>query len=593
MTAVIAVALISFAVCVLVGMCGDVLITAQDRNMFEGDSLYFCNTISRPFGLFQHVGGFLTQYFYYPILGAAMLIALWVASVFVGIKAFRLKGLWRWLMVVPMACLLISEVDLGYWVYCLNMPGYWFSQSVAYLCILLLLWAARTTPRRFRIIWYMLVGFVLFPFTGWCSYLFTACLVLLQFAKNGENKTRPSWIDGIGIVITVAAPFVFYYLIYEYINHDVVLEAGFPIFRTSTDKSFVLSMPFFVLIVFTLVCAINGMFTKERSSSKHHLRIATIAFPVVVALASAYYVWSLIFKDENYMYEMQMTQATMNDDWQKVISVAEKTKHPSRTMVMLKNIALINTGELGERSFELGNNGIDIYNPDSVSVNIMHIASPVIYYNYGKMNYAMRWCMESAVPYGFSPFYLKYLVRCAECTGEKALAKRYSDRLHRLQFYKDWAPAKPTAIVKELYSSFPDALDADENNIEGFIIHTFASAYKKDSRLITELSLFYSMIMRNPELFCTAFYDYAKGYDGDFVPTGYEEAYCMFVEKFPNQFPYRVSVSQSTTDKYKQFMNDINFNAKYATSEEELGRQLFDNWNGTYWWFNAFGRKSY
>ena len=40
-------------------------------------------------------------------------------------------------------------------------------------------------------------------------------------------------------------------------------------------------------------------------------------------------------------------------------------------------------------------------------------------------------------------------------------------------------------------------------------------------------------------------------------------------------------------------MNDINFNAKYATSEEELGRQLFDNWNGTYWWFNAFGRKSY
>ena len=98
MTAVIAVALISFAVCVLVGMCGDVLITAQDRNMFEGDSLYFCNTISRPFGLFQYVGGFLTQYFYYPILGAAMLIALWVASVFVGIKAFRLKGLWRWLI---------------------------------------------------------------------------------------------------------------------------------------------------------------------------------------------------------------------------------------------------------------------------------------------------------------------------------------------------------------------------------------------------------------------------------------------------------------------------------------------------------------
>lgn len=592
-TAVIAVALISYAACILIAMCHDVLITAQDRNMFGGDYVYFSNTIARPFGLFQYIGGFLTQFFYYPALGAGMLIALWTASVFVGIKAFQLKGIWRWLMIVPAACLLTSEVDLGYWIYSLNIPGYWFSQSVAYLCILLLLWAARATPHRLRIIWYVVVGFLSFPFTGWYSYLFTACLALLQFTEDGEKHTHPSWIDGIGILITAAAPFVFYHLIYECVNHAEVLEAGFPFFKTSSDESFRQTMPFFVLIAFTLLCASLGMVSKELSPSKRISRIMVGVFPAALALLSAYYVWASVFKDDNYIYEMQMTQAITNEDWQKVISVAEKTKHPSRTMVMLKNIALMNTGELGERSFELGNSGVDIYNPDSLSINIMHIASPAIYYNYGKMNYAMRWCMESVVPYGFSPFYLKHLVRCAECTGEKALAKRYSDRLHQLLFYKDWTPAKPTAIVKELYTSFSDALDADDNNIERFIMHTFAWPYKKKSPLITELSLFYSMIIRNPELFCTIFYDYAKGYDGEYVPTSYEEAYYLFVAEFPDKIPYRINVRQSTIDNYKNFTNDGNLFANYASSEEVLGQQMFDSWNGTYWWFNAFGRKRY
>lgn len=593
LTAAIAVALISYAAWVLVGMCPDVLVTAQDRNMFEGDSMYFNDVIGRPFGLFQYIGGFLTQFFYYPALGACMLIALWAASVFVGIKAFRLKGVWQSLMIVPVACLLASEVDLGYWVYCLNINGYWFSQSVAYLCMLLLLWAAGTTPRRWRIGWYVLVGFVLFPFAGWYSYLFSACLFALQFTKDGEKKNKPSWVDGIGIVVTVAAPFVFYYLIYDKVNYADVMEAGFPVFRTPSDESFRQTIPFFMLIAFTLACPLFGMVTKGNEPSKLLSRIVSVAFPVVVAVGSAYYVWSVMFKDENYMYEMQMTQATMNEDWQKVISVAEKTKHPSRAMVMLKNIALINTGELGERSFELGNSGVEIYNPDSLNLNIMHIAAPVIYYNYGKMNYAMRWCMEFVVPYGFSPYFLKSLARCAECTGEKALAKRYTDRLHRLMFYKDWVPSKPSPIVQELYDSFPDALDSDDNNIERYIISIFARAYKKDSPLITELSLFYSMIMRDASIFCPAFYDYAKGYDGETVPTSYEEAYCLFVERFPERFPYRVKVKPSTTNNYKQFMNDGNAYSKYATSEEALGQQMFDSWSGTYWWFNAFGRSMY
>lgn len=300
-----------------------------------------------------------------------------------------------------------------------------------------------------------------------------------------------------------------------------------------------------------------------------------------------------MFQNDNYIYEMQMVQATMNDDWQGVIHVAEKTKTPSRAMVMLKNIALMNTGELGERSFELGNSGVEIYNPDSLNLNIMHIACPVIYYNYGKVNYSMRWCMEFAVPYGFSPYYLRNLVRCAEATGEKKLAKRYMDRLHSMAYYSDWKPSPTSAIVKELHTVFKDALDSDDNNCERYLISTFAKVYKKDSPLITELALFYAIILRDAALFCDSFYDYAKAYKGDYVPVGYEEAYCLFVQRFPDRFPYRVKITQQTADKYKQFMATGNQMAEYMPSDEAIGQEMFEQWGDTYWWFNAFGRHTY
>jgi len=579
------VALISYAAYLLVGLYPDVLITAQDRNIFSNDYMFFSQQISRPFGLFQYIGAYLTQFFYYPALGAAMLIAIWTASAFVGIKAFKLKGLWRSMMIVPAAGLLASMLDLGYWVYCLNIPGYWFSQSVAFLSLMLILWAANTTPRRFRLVWYVVVGFALFPVFGWISYLFTFCLALSQFSKDEKTKTYPSWMDLVGIALTCAAPFVFKF-VYEGLQFHVVYNAGFPFFKTASDESLRPTIPFFYLIGAVLIASIARILPTLK-------KVPACASYVVVGIVSSYFVWTTIFKDDNYHYEIQMTQATMDDDWQKVISVAEKTKTPSRTMVMLKNIALMNTGELGSRSYELGNNGIEIYNPDSLNLNTMHIAAPTIYYNYGKMNYSMRWSMEFSVPYGFSPYYLKNLARCADMTGEKKLVERYTSRLNSMTFYSDWTPAPASKVVKELYRVFPDALDSDDNNCERYIISNFSKAYISGNPLVSDLALFYSTLVRDAALFCVYFTDYVKSYKGETLPIGYEEALCLFAERFPERFPENLKITPETASNYKQFMSDGNTFSQYAPSEKALGQQMFESWGGTYWWFNAFGRNAY
>lgn len=118
-------------------------------------------------------------------LGTAILGAIWVLTFIIGKAAFRLHGAASALMLLPIACLLTSVVDLGYWIYFLTIKGYWFSQSLGYLAMVTLLWAARCTPRKWHIIWYVL-GVVLYPVLGWFAMLFVICLVLSDKLSNNE-----------------------------------------------------------------------------------------------------------------------------------------------------------------------------------------------------------------------------------------------------------------------------------------------------------------------------------------------------------------------------------------------------------------------
>ena len=167
----------------------EVFYTAHDRSEFISGTPFFHTLMQKPFGLMQYVGAWMTQLFYYPALGSAVLAAIWILIFLVGVKAFQLQGRVSALMLLPVACLLTSVVDLGYWIYVSTIRGYWFSQSVGYLVMLLLLWAARQTPRKWHLVWYVL-GFCIYPILGWFALLFILCLILTE---------KPSWQEILGM----------------------------------------------------------------------------------------------------------------------------------------------------------------------------------------------------------------------------------------------------------------------------------------------------------------------------------------------------------------------------------------------------------
>ena len=564
-------AFISFVVYIL-HINKEVFYTAHDRSEFIFGTPFFHTLLSKPFGLMQYVGAWLTQFFHKPAIGAGVMAVIWILIFFVGAKAFRLRGNSSALMLLPIACLLTSIVDLGYWIYIFPVRGYWFSQSVGYLVMLLLLWAARCTSRKWHLVWY-LVAVCSYPMLGWFALLFILCLALAE---------KPTWRELLGIFLLVLTASIWHALLYKNLKIDDVVLAGFPRFETPMDSSPHLTIPFWVLGVVSVLIPLCGRFL-ARPKVKAFV-------PMLCAVAGIAFTSTLMFHDRNYIDEMRMVRYASDDNWQEVLAMAEKSKKPTSTMVFLKNIALMNEGSLLERSFKLGNDAANINNPDTLHVTLLDIASPLVYYNYGMMNEAIRLDFENAIQAGFSPFYLKMLCRCALAVGDEKLVERYTTILHHLPFYDHWQPAPVTEKVKELQKCFPDELTGVENS-ESYLVNGISLWYESDSKVASEQALFYAMLRCDSRRFWASLRNYVQLHMDEEFPLHAMEAYILFMDKAPEEKRMMLPVEQSVFERYKQFWESMEKLAQPGMTIEKVGEEMRKEYGDTYWWYNIFGRK--
>ena len=556
----------------------EVLYTAHDRSEFLFGEPFFHTLMQKPFGLMQYVGAWLTQLFYHPALGAGVLVAIWMLIFFVGVKAFRLKGCATALMLLPVACLLTSVVDLGYWLYISTIRGYWFSQSVGYLVMLLLLWAARSTPRKWHLAWYLL-GFCLYPLLGWFALLFVLCLALTE---------KITWREIVGVVLLLFTAAIWHTQLYSNLKFDDVVLAGMPRFITPEDSNVRLTIPFWVHGAVSVIIPLFNGFNGSKGGKGR--RVIEIVVPVLCAVAGIVFTLSLMFRDKNYTDEMRMVRYASNDNWKEVLNMAEENPRPTRTMIFLKNIALMNEDSLLDRSFKLGNDAAQINNPDSLHVTLLEIASPLVYYNYGMMNESIRLNFENGIQYGFSPFILKTLSRCALACGDKELLERYTTILHHHPYYGNWQPASVTAKIKELQRAYPDEVTGVENS-DSYIVNSISLWNETDSKTASEQALFYSMIRCDSRRFWASLRNYVKSHMDDEFRLHAQEAYILYMDKAPEKKRIMLPVSQEVYDRYNQFWEAIGKLAKPGMNIESLGEDMREKFGDTYWWYNLFGRK--
>ena len=579
----------------------EVFYTAHDRSEFLFGAPFFHTLLSKPFGLMRYVGAWLTQLFCHPALGSGVLVIFWALIFFVGVKAFRLKGSASALMLLPIACLLTSVVDLGYWVYISTIRGYWFSQSVGYLVMLLLLWMARQTPRKWHLVWYLL-AFCIYPVLGWFALLFVLCLVVTE---------KLTWRELIGIVLLFFTANIWHTQLYSNQNFSDVVLAGLPRFATTIDSTERLSIPFWVLGAVSLL--VSCRLTDWGIGRLVDWSFGRLVLPIVCTVAGVVFTCSFMFRDQNYIDEMRMVRYAEDDNWKEVLRIAEVNKKPTHTMVFLKNVALMNEGGLLDRSFKSGNIGFPITNPESLHVTLLEIASPLVYYNYGMINEAIRLSFELATHYGFSPFYLKVLSRCALAKGEEKLEERYTTILHHHPFYGNclrlplsrlghscqhdgshcpigWQPAPVTAKVNELQHSFPDELSGVENS-DSYIVNNISFWYESDSKAASEQALFYSMISCDSHRFWPSLRKYLTLHEGDIFPVHAQEAYILFMDKAPEEKRVMIPVEETVYNRYIKLLDVMAKKVKPGKTFGQVAEEMRGEWGDTYWFYYFFGRQ--
>jgi hypothetical protein len=556
----------------------EVFYTAHDRSEFLYGAPFFHTLMQKPFGLMQYVGAWLTQLFFHPALGAGVLVAIWMFIFLVGTKAFRLQGSASALMLLPVACLLTSIVDLGYWVYLSSIRGYWFSQSVGYLVMLLLLWAARCTPRKWHLAWY-LFAFCLYPVLGWFALLFVLCLVVVD---------KLTWREFIGIVLLIFTASIWHTQLYSDLNFSDVMLAGLPRFATTIDSTERLTIPFWVLVAVSVL--LSGRLGDWSFGRLGNLAFSRLVLPVLCTIVGIVFTWSLMFHDKNYIDEMRMVRHASDNNWKEVLSIVEENKKPTCTMVFLKNIALMNEGGQFDRSFKNGNISFPIANPESLHVTLLEIASPLVYYNYGMMNEAIRLSFELATHCGFSPFYLKVLSRCALAKGEEKVEERYTTILHHHPFYRNWQPAPVTAKVNELQHSFPDELSGVENS-DSYIVNNISLWYEADSKAASEQALFYAMISCDSNRFWPSLRKYLKMHDGEIFPVHAQEAYILFMDKAPEEKRVMIPVEETVYNRYIKLLDVMAKLVKPGKTLGQVAEEMRGEWGDTYWFYYFFGRQ--
>lgn len=584
------------------------LLRIEAQSLFLYDDLFFINSMKVPAGMLGYIGCFLTQFLYYPALGAAIFVALLAVVYLLTRKAFRISAHYAMVAMLPMLLLLATNTQLGYWIYYIKHPGYWFVAALGTIVGLLAIWLFNRASYKLHIpviIVWTIVGYPLFGFYALFSALCMAVIALSMAIRNGNRKRLI--FDGfavllVALVLVFEVP-VFWYDYYNAVAIENIHTAGLPTYHWDiTSDAFIRSIyfywaPFALLFLVQLVFA--ALYNKLSGTGKDSKKgLAVQILLLASAVLFCYFWW---YKNTNFRIENKQDAAMWRDDWKSVAEYARDTELPSRQIVLNRNIALLNTGDAGEKMFTFPDGSADIDAP--MAVHLTHTGGLMSYWCFGKFNFCYRWCVENAVERGWTVEYLKHAVRSMLLNGEYTLVKRYTNILKHTLFHREWAERyerladKPEAIAKVAEFKLPlsmavyaDALDVDESFVEAYLLNNIATgATLVHSPTFSEAALMFSLTRKDTRGFWSNLNRYLYNRQLRRLPTHYQEAILLFSNLDRSVDASRIPIDESIKNRFKAFMSRV---SKYkGQKEEDMAPHFKQDFGNTYWYFYFFVRK--
>ena len=391
----------------------------------------------QPGGVLALAGAFLTQFCHYPVLGAAIFALLLCLLCFLTEKAFGLEGKAVWLSVLPALFLLLFVTRLDYSIYLFRTYGLLYSQVLGYCATAALVLAYRKyfVGKRIGPLFVAMTVLVGYPLLG--AFAPLAGLLMALLALREGKKGIPDL--AVALLVGAAVPWLCGQLsgIFPRIHRKYVYFAAFP----------------YMEFLDNFICLVPLILAAIATAALCFLRKAgRVAVPALVAAALLIVAGGSCW-DRGFHTVLDMERAVSEQDWDKVLKLAEKQRDPNRVHVLYRDLALYQKGSLTEKMFQYpdGDEPLHTKAPFPIS-NIC--AVPVLYYC-GMINSCDRLSMEYSSTFCKNIHYYKYQAKTALVSGEYDLARRYLDIVDANWFEGKWV---------QRYRAFlddPARIDAD------------------------------------------------------------------------------------------------------------------------------------
>nr|MBP7472414.1 beta-carotene 15,15'-monooxygenase [Prevotella sp.] len=391
--------------------------------LFSGD--YLLQRLALPGGLADYIAEFFTQFNYLYVVGGFLLSSL---LVLLQIQTWRLCSkhgtdeLWFPLSFLP---------SVFVWAY-MSDSNVMLSFLVALNLVLLLMsWYDFSLKLWQKIVWIVCATPIAFWLLGPVSFVF---LLYVSLGEKSKGLKTVSWCLAAllyGILLIILTSYIIPYPLSR-------LLCGLNYYRYPEYSPFI---QFFIIAFVALLPLLLSLLPLKR------IKIVLPAQLVIVVLGSGaliHFVYSGLNTELiEYDYLVRMQQ------WDKIISKAEKKQPTTPMEVSCVNFALSQQGQLGDRLFEFYQNGEEGLFPTFTRDMTSPVSTGEIFFQLGMVNDACRYFFEAqeAIPnFRKSGRLMMRIIQCNIINGQYAVAKKYLWMLQKSLFYRQWANEQLTML---------------------------------------------------------------------------------------------------------------------------------------------------
>ena len=534
------------------------------------DMTFYLNLGLQPGVALPVLGSIITQ------IGGASAV---LQAILILLSLVALTTLTKSLLPAVFAFLFIAGFDYSLHVF--RAQGLLYSQTLGLIfAALAVLGWMRVREKRWNLLYVLAVVLVGYPFIGLYSLVAALAVVLLSLS-------RKQWATAVlGAICIAFLPLLYTHFIFTHIDTRYTFLAGFPY------MDFVDNHRRFIPLILAMASLIFVPLLKNRLVSEV---VRSMVFAVVAAACIIFF----SYRNRNFHLEIAMQQAIERNDWDKALKLASKSENPTRIIVMYRNIALFNKGQLCDKMFTYPNESIDIDTPAQISQT--EVCAPTVFFYNGLINYSTRWAWEMSMMFQRTLERYKYQAKVALFTGKEnpALVEKYLDIIGRNMWQRRWVgkyrsylhnPAllendPEYAMFKQL-DRFEEVKYMSSAVVENTVNNHYLLQEEPDG-IMLDLSLASAMTMKDIDMF---WYYYDKLLDsGRRIPTHVGEAAILFAYIGGNQAEIDAVARDLGGARSSTVSKFIRFSSEASASQSGADPAVFKKKYGdTYWYYSYF-----